>query len=171
MIYSLLGKMITGKVLLIAGAVCLVLIASASVLAYREGVVSDKQRSDLVISDMKLKAADELIAATQDVLKKDEALRLLKQGADRVLQNERDLNRKRAAADAITADRMRDQLNSFASGAPAGDDTVAACRERAAALGDVLGQALQASRLCTVEAEDLAGDARALLHAWPVISE
>lgn len=47
------------------------------------------------------------------------------------------------------------------------EDTVAACRERADALGRVLGEALRASEQCSLDAEDLAAGIRALRGAWP----
>ncbi len=66
------------------------------------------------------------------------------------------------------ADRLRDQLAAVATGGVAADqDSVAACRARADALGRVLGEALRASEQCHLDAEDLASGVRALRSAWP----
>lgn len=66
------------------------------------------------------------------------------------------------------ADRLRDQLAAVATGGVDADqDSVAACRARANALGRVLGEALRASEQCHLDAEDLAAGIRALRSAWP----
>ena len=65
-------------------------------------------------------------------------------------------------------DRLRDALASTATGGRAeADDTVAACRGRADALGRVLGEALQAHERCSLDAEDIASGIRALRDGWP----
>lgn len=63
------------------------------------------------------------------------------------------------------ADRMRNELDRYASG-PA-DDTGAACRDRAAKLGDVLTRVLQDLENCSVGAESLSRDYRVLYDSWP----
>lgn len=66
------------------------------------------------------------------------------------------------------ADRMRDQLAAAAAGGVTeAEDSVAACRGRADALGRVLEEALRAHRTCELDAEDLAGGVRALRAGWP----
>lgn len=60
-------------------------------------------------------------------------------------------------------DRLRDQLAAAAAGGVAeADDSVAACRARADAFGQLLGEALRTSSACAVDAEDLAAGTRAL---------
>lgn len=69
------------------------------------------------------------------------------------------------------ADRLRDQLAAVATGGVAADqDSVAACRDRASALGRVLGEALRASEQCHLDAEDLAAGVRALRSGWPEVT-
>lgn len=60
-------------------------------------------------------------------------------------------------------DRLREQLAGAAAGGVAeADDSVAACRARADAFGQLLGEALRTSSACAVDAEDLAAGSRAL---------
>lgn len=63
-------------------------------------------------------------------------------------------------------DRMRGAIAAAASGGlTEAEDSTAACRARADALGRVLGEALSAHRQCSLDAEDLAAGVRAL-RAW-----
>lgn len=101
----------------------------------------------------------------------DEAMRLLKQGADHARELER--SRNAATLAAVNADRvrLRDQLaDAAAGGVQAADDTVAACRDRAAALGRVLDEALSAHAECTAAAEENATGLRTLQRGWPSVS-
>lgn len=62
-------------------------------------------------------------------------------------------------------DRMRDTIAAAASGGVTeADDTAGACRARADALGRALGEALSAHRVCSLDLEDAAGSARALVR-------
>lgn len=63
-------------------------------------------------------------------------------------------------------DRLRDDGAAYAAGSA--DDTLAACRDRAATLWQLLDGALQASERSAGAAEAHAADVRALLGAWPV---
>lgn len=63
-------------------------------------------------------------------------------------------------------DRLR-IAQAAAGGRDESQDSLPACRERAAALGDLLIQTLRTSEDCAIHAENLAGDVRALRGSWP----
>lgn len=135
-------------------------VAKAKADTHWQGVVDTLQRDHR-------KAVDEEAAKVRAI---DEQWRLARQGA--ALEQERERAATRAALAAAYADagRLRDQLATAAGGGvTAADDTVAACRERAAAFGRVLDEALRAHAQCSADAEDLAADVRALRTAWPVM--
>jgi len=82
-----------------------------------------------------------------------------------------DIDRNAAVIARLRAERgglLRDLANFATGGRAASEDTVAAARDRARALGDVLGEALREQEELVLAAEDRAADARALLDAWPV---
>ncbi len=175
MIASLIGQAITGKFLAIgiAGAVSVTTLAVgvASRVAYNKGVAADKQRSDLVISGMVNKALEDSVAANRRNAAITAELEATKERHARDLQTERERNTARVVvATGPGADRVRKQLTTIARGPGPGTDTVPACREDASGLGDVLATALRAHAVCTGNAEEEAGSARALLGAWPVVS-
>jgi len=171
------GTMLTAKVLVIGAAVAAVAItvasAAAGVIGYNKGVAADKQRSDLVITTMQVEAAQKLIAANALVKQQSDNLQATKERAEHDLQAERDLNKRlrdESVASAGAAERMRQRLAAAAAGGvAAGDDSVTSCRERAAAFGVVLGEALQAHALCTADIEDVAASYRAVRGSWPVV--
>lgn len=110
----------------------------------------------------------ELARATEEVKQKDAALQAAVRGAEHELQREKDVGEERLAAERDANDRLRKQLTSYSAPArPAGGDTLAACRTRASALGDVLGSVLRDYAECTGAAEVNAAGVRALLSAWP----
>lgn len=124
-----------------------------------QGVV-DKLQAD---AHAALQAAEDRTRAVE------ETNRLRRQGADDEQERERAATRAALAAVAADRDRLRQQLAAAATGGvQAADDSVAACRDRAEALGGVLADALRAHAECTAEAEDLAAGVRALRAAWPV---
>jgi len=107
-------------------------------------------------------------AEAQRVRALEEQWRLARQGADHERERERASNAARVAAVAADRDRLRDELARAAAGGVAeADDSVAACRDRAAAFGRVLGEALRAGAECAAAAEDLATSVRTLQRAWP----
>jgi hypothetical protein len=71
-------------------------------------------------------------------------------------------------ADDLRAERdgLRGDIATFAAGSAG--DSLGACRDRAATLGQLLDSALQASERGAGAAERHAADVRALLSAWPV---
>lgn len=98
----------------------------------------------------------------------EEQWRIARQGADHERERERAANAARVAAVAADRDRLRDELaRAAAGGVTEAADSVAACRDRAATLGGILGSALRASERCAGEAEDLAGELRRVRAAWP----
>ena len=81
----------------------------------------------------------------------------------------------RLRGDLAAAVRDRDRLRDALAGAATGgvteaEDSTAACRARADALGRVLGEALSAHRQCSLDAEDLAAGLRAL-RGWAAAVE
>jgi len=173
----MIGTLLTGKILAIgavAAAVAIVVAsAAAGVVGYNKGVAADKQRSDLVIVTMQNEARANVIAAAQEAEAKARDLLATKLKAETELLKERDANkvlRESSVASAAAADRLRRALAAAAAGGvSAGEDSVAACRERAAAFGSVLDKALQAHAICTGDIEDVAASYRAVRAAWPVI--
>lgn len=87
------------------------------------------------------------------------------------------LDKERAASSRIAADLrrtrterdgLRDQISAYAAGGgDASADSVAACRGRTAALGNLLDEALRASEESAADGERCEAGARALLEAWP----
>lgn len=72
------------------------------------------------------------------------------------------------AAVVARADRVRSATASAATGGRTeAEDSTAAARDRAAALGRSLGEALLAHEECSGELESARADTRALLAAWP----
>ena len=136
---------------------------------YKKGIATDKQRSDLVIERMVAKATEELAQANALIRQQTDALQANKERAERDLQTERARNERRLADARATSSLVREQLAEFARGAGEDQNSAAACRRDASALGDVLASALQAHAECTGHAEAEAGNARALLAAWPKV--
>lgn len=136
---------------------------------YKRGEAHDKQRSDAVIATMIAEAQGRLDAANAMIRQQSDAMQATKEEAERDLQAERQRQARRVA-DAVATDRVvREQLAEVARGPGADQDTLAACRRDASALGDVLGSALQAHAVCSGHAEEEAAIARSLLAAWPRI--
>lgn len=81
---------------------------------------------------------------------------------------ETELAASRLADDALRADAgwVRDDIAAYAAGGP--EDSIAACRGRAATLGRLLDRALQADRRSTERAETHAADARSLRDGAPL---
>lgn len=100
----------------------------------------------------------------------EQALAARTQEAQRARENERAAT-ARAAADLRAHERMRDaELAAYAAGGGgAADDSIPACRGRAAELASTVGEALSAHAECTSTAANLAADLRAVLAAWPAV--
>lgn len=78
-------------------------------------------------------------------------------------------NRRIANGLRAESKRLRNDLAAYASGTS--EDTIAAVRERAIALGIALEEALRTSAICAEDAESLNADLRAVLNAWPTTGE
>lgn len=106
-----------------------------------------------------------------------EAEILARRQGDTMARNVQEAQRAREteiAASGRTADRLRVErdglrleIAAYASGRP--DDSAAAGRDRAAALGVLLDDALRVAAACTDGAEQHATDVRTLLRGWPVM--
>ncbi len=89
------------------------------------------------------------------------------------------INQQAARLRALSLDssRLRDQLTSYAAGSP-GEDSVAACHARAAALshyaadlGAVASEIAIAARQSAIERDGFAAEVTALIKAWPRAKE
>jgi hypothetical protein len=86
--------------------------------------------------------------------------------AQRTREQEQARNRRTADLLRTERDGLRNAISNYAAGSA--DDSVAACRERAATIGALLDDALRTSETCAGGAESHTGDVRALLRGWPV---
>lgn len=92
------------------------------------------------------------------------------QEQQRALESERQRSARFAAdlrAARLDADSLREPIDTFAAGGGAAVDTIAACRDRAAALGDLLAEALHAGEACAGDGEAESAKLRAVLGSWP----
>lgn len=127
--------------------------------AHWQGVVDVLQRDHR-------KAVEDEAAKVRAI---EEQWRIQRREADHAQERERAATRTALAAAYADAGRLRDQLAAAAAGGVTeAEDTVTACRGRAAAFGRVLDEALRAHAQCSADAEDLAAGVRALRAAWPV---
>lgn len=139
----------------------------------KAGIEQDRKRSDAVINAMVAEHAGRVAEANAKVDAISTAMRLAKEGAERALKAADETNRNiRAAFAAVTGerDRLRDERARAAvvtGGVQAGDDSVAACRDRAERTWLSLEAALRTSRACAGDAEDGSAGVRGLQAAWP----
>lgn len=112
-----------------------------------------------------VREANEKYAALEDYWRQRQ------KGVERERELERQANADRLESERRAADRRVLQLTAYATGASGGaqaaQDTLAACHQRATDLAGALEEALRAHAECTGTAENLAGDVRTLLGAWP----
>lgn len=164
--------MIDPRVILIAIMLGGLTIAGVGLKSYSHGRHTMQLEKDAEIS--KLRDDHQRAKDAQDarIEALNESFRLARQGADHDREKERAANAAALARVAADRNRLRDELAAAAAGGvEAADDSVAACRDRAATLGRVLGEALQAHAVCTGAAEENATGVRTLQRAWPVVSE
>lgn len=113
-------------------------------------------------------AAAAAAAATTAYRAVEQAYMLNNEAASAAREKDRESNQRVVADLRRQLAGVRGQLAAFATaGRPAAEDSLAACRDRASALGDVLAEALRVESELAADAEDRAADARALLEAWP----
>lgn len=141
---------------------------TAGLKAYAAGRAKEKQVQEGIIGRMVERHRTELDEQRAKNEAQAEAWRLQRKGAERAQELERAAARDALASINADRGRLRDELAAFAAGGrQAADDTVDACRARAAALGDVLDEALQAHAECTAESESLAAGVRTMQRSWP----
>lgn len=168
-----LGPSLLARKWLIVGVLVAIMACAAAVSLYgwskfRAGEAKDRARSDQIIARMVTDAQKAFNASEARRLADEEAMRLLKQGAQRAREADVRVLEGRLAAERADAVGLRKQLATFASGGvEAAKDSVAACRERSATAGDVLAGVLQDLAVCTGAAEDHASGVRTLLTSWP----
>ena len=143
------------------------LIASVVALsaAYMTGRVHGGDKVQLAFD--KYKAAQTTVALAQEKKYRAETDRMQEKVNASLVERQRvTANHARVLAGLQSdADRMRNELDRYASG-PA-DDTGAACRDRAAKLGNVLSGVLRDFEACAAGAESLSRDYRVLYDSWP----
>ncbi len=147
---------------LIAGAIaCAALIGGAWALAsHFEGIGAARVQADWD----KAKAAQIAVDATQNA--KNRALEQALAQATQEAINARAATQVQVASTraAFVADagRLRSTLADALSGRGATEDSLAACQQRAAAAGNLLGEGLQVQADLAGDAESLAADVRAV---------
>lgn len=137
---------------------------------YSKGKAHDKARSDLVIANMVAEAKDRLDKANALIRQQSDAMQANKERAERDLQAERSRADRRIADQRATDALVREQLAGLAGGPGADQDSVSACVSRSKALGLVLADVLSDLGTCAENAEHEAANARALLDAWPKVT-
>lgn len=150
-------------------AVAAALLLAVGVQSHRVKVA--KQETAEVQKAWTLDRANATAAALVET-EKYRALEALMQSAKEQAQHEYDAattrNAGRLATARAGADKLRNQLAAYASNASsAAPDSVAACDQRAAALGELLARALQSDAGHASAAESNGDAVRALLAAWP----
>lgn len=115
--------------------------------------------------------ADEKAAAEKVVRETTEAYRVREQqlqGERDAIEakrlQEREANARRAAADRRAAAGLRNEIDAYARGRDAAEDTLAACRDRAATLGNLLDDGLRVQDELAEGAESHAADLRSMLE-------
>ena len=124
-----------------------------------------------------LEFAEYRAVANEAAAQASEAYRRLEQALSAKVKEAQDaLDKERKAHARIAADLqrtrterdgLRDQIGAYAAADPAAD-SVAACRQRAATLGEQLVAGLSVQEELAGRAETCASDLRAVLGAWPV---
>lgn len=146
----------------IAATVVAGLIAGASWFAY--GLGADNVRAEW---------AEERAEMQGEALAQSERYRALEQRMAKVTKEAANARQVEAAAHSrmvlalAESDGLRREIGDYAIGRAAADDSLEAARGRAAALGDVLGEALRTSGASARAAEVHAADVRLLSESWP----
>lgn len=155
---------------------------AALVLALLAGIGVQTVRlshSETELAVEKADRAEDVRRATQAALVQSESYRTLEQQLTKTKEDAEHVRIKDQAASAAVAaglraerDGVRRDLAAYAAGGggAAAVDTVAACRDRAAALGDALAGSLRTEEDLTDQLERRDSDTRSLLDAWPRMS-
>ena len=146
----------------IAATVVAGLIAGASWFAYSLG--ADNVRAEW---------AEERAEMQGEVLAQSERYRALEQRMAKVTKEAANARQVEAAAHSrmvlalAESDGLRREIGDYALGRAAADDSVDAARGRAAALGELLDEALRTGGASAAAAEQHAADVRLLSGSWP----
>ena len=136
----------------------------AQIVKLKAQMTDERTKWNKMVADEKAAAKAAADRAAADA----QAMQQAKEKADATHKLELATTARRLAAERAVSAKLRAQLAAVASGnTTAAGDSVAACRERAASLGDVLGSVLSDYARCTAAAEDNAAGVRALLDGWP----
>lgn len=107
------------------------------------------------------------VAALMDNIALKEQWEQQREQAEQIQQQERAKNQVLVSSLSAGIGGLRSDITAYAAG-PKADDSLAACRADAAALGQLLERALRVALRSTGGAEAHAADLRAVLAAWPV---
>lgn len=149
---------------------------TAWVWRYQAGLRDGRLERDVAVAKVQKAWDDDRLArstAALDLIKRSIAERDEQQRrADDAMAAYRDLQARHdlfVAAAGRDVQRLRDAIAEFALGGSSGsaEADLATCRERAGALGSLLGEALRSSAECAADGESDRATARALWDAWP----
>ncbi len=155
----------------IGALVFAVVMTTTGVVANRKGRASERAVWEAVVASMRAKAAEDLAAAAEKFRAQERAWQTKVEEVQHALAAQQDKTRaveanlRRARTELVG---LRGDIARYAAGgASAAEDTLAACRDRTAALGNLLGQALQASEECAGDGERERNKLEAVRGAWP----
>lgn len=156
--YAVAGLGVALALSLAAGGVQTLRLYSTKAALSDEKAARQKERAD---------AEETARHASENYRRQEAELRGAVLGAQNDLDTERAKNQAALASARTDADGLRKQLSTFARGSQTADNTCAPERERAATLGVLLADSLQAHAVCTGAVENHASEVRSLLNAWP----
>lgn len=145
-------------------------IAGQVLLMQRNSARTDAAVARQVLAQERAASAEAARHQEADYRAKETAWSNALQEAFRALETERQRAARFAAdlrAARLDADSLRGDIARFASGGGPADDSLAACRDRAEALGLLAGEALRSSEACAADGEAESAKLRAVLSAWP----
>lgn len=151
----------------------LIVLASLALAAGSWGHYQKTQRekAEATVESLKLsvKAAGEAAERMKEEYEREVNMRVdqAKRGLAAAAQANENRFRAAIAAERADARSLREQLADRGRAAEAAPDPAAARDEQAAALGDVLAEALRVQAEASAAAERHAAEVRALLDAWP----
>lgn len=141
---------------------------------FAAGWVLNGWKKDAQIDQLKAQHSQTVAAAAQEASKAIEILRAReKENQERLRDAEilRQQEQKRLAATANALrnerDSLRNSITAYAQAYGAAGDSEAAARDRAAALGNLLAEALRIGEENAIDGESCTANIRALLNAWP----
>lgn len=145
-------------------------IAGQVLLMQRNSARTDAAMAQQVLAQERAEAATAARQQEASYRAREQAWSNAVQETYRALETERQRAVRFAAdlrAARLDADSLRGDIARFASGGGPADDSLAACRDRAEALGLLAGEALRSSEACAADGEAESAKLRAVLSAWP----